>query len=95
MANDLTGDFDVVVQFSVPAINRILAAMHRLERFPHSISARVEDNRPPGALRDYPTLVSAVDSMGEAVSNHQRIGRPYLPSGAIATTGAIPRWMES
>jgi peroxiredoxin len=88
MANDLTGDFDVVVQFSVPAINRILAAMHRLERFPHSISARVEDNHPPGALPEHPTLVSAVDSMGEAVSNHQRIGRPHLMSGAIATTGS-------
>jgi hypothetical protein len=28
MAN-LTGDFDVIAQFAVPAVNRILAAMHR------------------------------------------------------------------
>ena len=40
MANELTGDFDVVFQFAVSAVNRILAAMHQLERFPHSISGR-------------------------------------------------------
>ncbi len=28
MANDLTGDFDVVAEFTLPAANRVLAAMH-------------------------------------------------------------------
>ena len=27
MANDLTGDYDVVAQFSLGAVNRLLAAM--------------------------------------------------------------------
>ena len=86
MANDLTGDFDVVIQFTVAAVNRILAAMHQLERFPHSISARVEDNHQPDVMPDRPTLVSMVDASGEAVSNHQRIGRPLPVSGALATS---------
>ncbi|MDQ3242230.1 MAG: hypothetical protein M3Q09_00655 [Gemmatimonadota bacterium] len=46
MANDLTGDFDVVAQFAIPAVDRVLAAMHRIERFPHSIALRVDDNPP-------------------------------------------------
>jgi peroxiredoxin len=88
MANDLTGDFDVVIQFSVAAVNRALAAMHQLERFPHSISARVEDNHQPGQLPDRPTLVSMVDASGEAVSNHQKIGRPLPVSGSLATSAS-------
>jgi hypothetical protein len=28
MANGLTGEFDVVAEFSIPAVNRLLAAMH-------------------------------------------------------------------
>src|SRR5262245_58846060 len=38
MANDLTGQFDVVAEFSAGAVNRLLAAMHRTERFLHSIT---------------------------------------------------------
>ncbi|MFN2603571.1 MAG: TlpA family protein disulfide reductase [Gemmatimonadaceae bacterium] len=88
MANNLTGDFDVVIQFSVAAVNRALAAMHQLERFPHSISARVEDNHQPGVMPDRPTLVGAVDASGEAISNQQRIGRPLPISGALATSAS-------
>src|SRR5438105_12296967 len=88
MANDLTGDFDVVIQFSVAAVNRVLAAMHQLERFPHSISARVEDNHRPDVMPDRPTLVSIVDATGEPVSNHQRIGRPLPVSGSLATSAS-------
>jgi hypothetical protein len=36
MANDLTGDFDVVAEFAIFAVNRVLAAMHRAQRIPHS-----------------------------------------------------------
>src|SRR4051794_21528857 len=43
MANDLTGDFDVVAEFSIPAANRVLAAMHRGRRVPHSWTLRVDD----------------------------------------------------
>lgn len=88
MANDLTGDFDVVIQFSVAAVNRALAAMHQLERFPHSISARVEDNHQPDVMPDRPTLVGMVDASGEAVSNHQKIGRPLPVSGSLATSAS-------
>src|SRR5437773_8709483 len=88
MANDLTGDFDVVIQFSVAAVNRVLAAMHQLERFPHSISARVEDNHQPNVMPDRPTLVSMVDASGEPVSNQQRIGRPLPVSGSLATSAS-------
>ena len=43
MANQLTGDFDVVAEFGIPAANRLLAAMHRSGRFPHSATLRVDD----------------------------------------------------
>ncbi len=45
MANELTGGFDVVAEFTVPAVNRVLAAMHRGNRFPHSLSVRVDDTQ--------------------------------------------------
>ena len=44
MANPLTGDYDVVVQFSTGAVNRILAAMHSGNRLLHSLSTRIDDN---------------------------------------------------
>ena len=61
MANDLTGDFDVVAEFSIPAANRVLAAMHRGKRFPHSMSTRV-NLPPPLVLTPVPrTLRTLVD----------------------------------
>ena len=77
MAN-LTGDFDVIAQFAVPAVNRILAAMHRVERFPHSIAMRVDDTTRTGHDFDWPTLVGVVDAFGEAVSDHSSIRNPGL-----------------
>ena len=47
MSNNLTGDCDVVVEFSVLGANRALAAMHSSGRFLHSVSLRVDDNPPP------------------------------------------------
>jgi hypothetical protein len=44
MANPLTGDYDVVVQFSTGAVNRVLAAMHSGNRLLHSLSTRIDDN---------------------------------------------------
>ena len=43
MNNELRGAFDVVAEFSVPAINRVLAAMDRGKRLMHSASFRVDD----------------------------------------------------
>ncbi len=62
MANGLTGDFDVVAEFAVPAVNRVLAAMHLFERFPHSLTARVDDNPPPGSRPKRPTVVGLIDA---------------------------------
>jgi peroxiredoxin len=72
MANDLTGDFDVVAEFALGAANRVIAAMHRVERFLHSTSVRVEDNTPPRHHID-PSLVAAVDVFGDASVDHERI----------------------
>ena len=80
MANGLTGDFDVAVEFSLPAVNRILAAMHQSERFLHSIAARVDDNPHPGHTHGGPTLVGVVDAFGDPIVNQQRIGFPVAVS---------------
>src|SRR5579871_2252729 len=70
MANDLTGDYDVVTQFSLGAVNRILAAMHRGKRLPHSLSMAVDDlpNFRLGTI-----AVSVVDKFGEAVADPARV----------------------
>jgi peroxiredoxin len=90
MATDLTGDFDVIAQFAVPAVNRVLAAMHRAERFQHSVAMRVDDTaRPPHDLGT-PTVVGVIDAFGDTVSDHAGIGNPRpLTVGAFAGGSAI------
>ena len=88
MSNTLTGDFDVVAQFAIPAANRVLAAMHRTGRFPHSLSMRVDDTRRPGLDDAHPSTVGAVDTFGDPVTNHQRIGRPMAVAGLSASANA-------
>lgn len=79
MANQLTGDFDVVAQFSLPAVNRILAAMHAIKRFPHSLSLRVDDiPQPPDRFR--PPVFEIIDVLGESVAHPNRIRLPELVS---------------
>ena len=73
MANDLTGDFDVVAQFAIPAANRVLAAMHRVERFQHSVAIRVDDSNTPGPRGIEPSIVVAVDGFGDTIADHHRI----------------------
>lgn len=85
--NALTGDFDVAAQFAIPAANRILAAMHSVERFPHAASIRVEDVPSPGR-RGYPAAVAAVDAFGDVVADAGRIGRPNPFPGLLASTDA-------
>jgi AhpC/TSA family len=87
MANSLTGDFDVVAEFSLPAVNRILAAMHQCERFLHSISVRVDDNPHP-SRPGWPTAVGVVDAFGDAIADQQRIGSPNPFRGPGAVTDA-------
>ena len=64
MANDLTGDYDVVVEFTIDAVNRVLAAMHSGNRFPHSWSLRVDDT--PQSRRAIRTIV---DVNGDAITD--------------------------
>ncbi len=91
MANDLTGDFDVVAEFSIPAANRVLAAMHRAERFPHSMAIAVDDNPPPGSKVDRPSTVGSVDAFGDATVNHHQIGTPADLLGQ--SSAADPRYL--
>jgi peroxiredoxin len=91
MANILTGDFDVVAQFTVPAVNRILAAMHQCERFLHSVSGFIDDTQPPhGPDQFHPTLTGGRDRFGDPIVNARLIsGRPQL-TAALAAAAAAP-----
>ncbi len=81
---DISGEFDIVAEFSIPGVNRILAAMHSSGRFPHSISAKVDDNPPPGFHGNFPSVVGAVDEYGDALANHEHIGNPNPSPGVVA-----------
>jgi hypothetical protein len=89
MANILTGDFDAVAQFSISAVNRILAGMHQCERFLHSISARVDDNPPPGPKVPNPVVIGLVDAFGEVLANQSQIGTPGLVTGGVLSASPI------
>jgi len=89
MANALTGDFDVVAEFAVAAANRVLAAMHRLERFPHSLSIRVDDTVRPRPDINTPAIVGAIDAFGDPVVNPHHIGNPNPFPGALVATDAV------
>src|SRR5215469_16063974 len=90
MANELTGDFDVVAEVSVLAVDRALAAMHRCERLLHSMTIRVDDIPPrhfpfPGTV-----VVGQIDGFGEAVVNQRQVRKVFtLPGAAAATDVAI------
>jgi peroxiredoxin len=88
MANNLTGDFDVVAEFAVLAVDRLLAAMHQTGRFLHSISARVDDNPHP-TRPGWPTFVGVVDSFGGAIANQRQVGTPNPFPGPSAASDAI------
>ncbi len=87
MANNLTGDFDVVAEFAILAVDRLLAGMHQTGRFLHSISVRVDDNPQPNKP-GLPVVVGTVDAFGAAVVNQRRIGISNPFPGASAATSA-------
>ena len=90
MANSLTGDFDVVAQFSIPAANRVLAAMHRSARFLHSATMHVDDNPPPGRHWPFPPVaVSVLDEFGEPVANQRQVGKPSHSFNQAVASDAI------
>src|SRR5947209_4142212 len=87
MANNLTGDFDVVAEFTTLAIDRLLAAMHQCGRILHSISVRVDDNPHP-ARPTWPTAIGVVDTFGNAIANQSQVGSPNPFPGPSAVTNA-------
>src|SRR4029077_21096659 len=95
MANDFTGDFDVVAEFAIPAVDRVLAAMHRAERFPHSLSLRVDDNPPPGSKAGRPSIVAGVDSFGDATVDHSRLGAVVPLAAASAAASRFSPGLDS
>ena len=70
MPNNLTGDYDVVAAFSLQAVDRILAAMHRGKHLPHSLSMAVDDIP---QLRLGVAAVGVIDRYGEAVADRVTI----------------------
>ncbi len=94
MANDLTGDFDIVAEFAIPAANRVLASMHWSERFPHSLSVRVDDTPlppgPGGLVGPRPTVVASIDAFGDPTTNHRRIGAVAVDFGDGGGSGGGP-----
>jgi hypothetical protein len=81
MANALTGDFDIVAEFTLGAANRVLAAMHCGERLPHSWSLQVDDYTqypviPVSRAREASVIRSIVDSFGQAVTDPGRVAKP-------------------
>src|SRR5712692_3324431 len=96
MANDLTGDFDVVAEFTIDAVNRVLAAMHSGNRFPHTWSLAVDDT-PQSSL----VARSAVDPFGDAVTDPGLIARAVArapsslrgPSASGLPTSALEPWV--
>ena len=95
MPNDLTGDFDVIAQLGVPAVNRILAAMHSVERFAHSIALRVDDIKAPPDRGFDPSVLGVVDAFGEPLANHQRIGRPRIPAEMLGTSDSTASRLDA
>ncbi|HEX2721927.1 MAG TPA: TlpA disulfide reductase family protein [Gemmatimonadaceae bacterium] len=85
MANDLTGDYDVVAQFSLDAVNRILAAMHRGKRLPHALSMAVDDYPDP---RIGVAAISIVDVHGEAMLDPAKV-RIAAHANAAASVGRL------
>ena len=94
MPNDITGDFDVVAEFSIAAANRILAAMHATERFPHSLTLRVDDNPPPGPKAPRPSVLGVIDPSGEPTVNHDEIGTPIPLPGRVSADDPLFRTLD-
>lgn len=81
MPNDLTGDFDVVAEFTLGAANRILAAMHRGGRLPHSWSLRVDD---------FPHLAHPINPAGMTTGIRavvDSVGEPSTDPAAVTRVG--------
>jgi hypothetical protein len=89
MANVFTGDFDVVAECSMPAANRVLAGMQRVERFPHSMALHIDDKQHlHPVVGTNPVAVELIDAFGDTTVNHRHIGPPGEIFGAAVGTSA-------
>jgi hypothetical protein len=88
MANGVTGNYDVVVQVSLAAVDRFLAVMHECERFLHSISGYLNDTAPQQPDLPPIVLTGVADEFGNAIANQQRIPRQRF-TGTIAINDPI------
>jgi peroxiredoxin len=89
MPNDLTGDFDIVAEFTLGAANRVLAAMHCGERLPHCWSLQVDDyTHIHVPLSKKPVIRSIVDAYGEAVTDPGRVAN--VAAASIAASASAP-----
>ncbi len=88
MANELTGDFDIVAEFAIPAVNRVLAAMHRIERFPHSLAVQVDDTPRNGPGADRASIMGLIDEYGDTIADHGSFGTTCAPDLSVGGTGA-------
>ena len=94
MANNVVGNYDVVVQVSLAAVDRFLAVMHECGRFLHSTSGYVNDVAPPPVhLPPHPILPPIVftgveDAFGNAIANQRQIPRrPF--TGTVAVNNVL------
>lgn len=93
MANSLTGDFDVVVEVGVPTINRLLAAHHQAERYPHSFAGRIVD-APPKKPVSIQHVVRTTEEPRLMMTNYNPVDcRPqntmHYSGGVAAASGNI------
>src|SRR5262245_5271571 len=91
MASALTGDFDAVMEFSLPTVNRVMAAMHQSgitnpapkASFPHALTLRVDDDPPSGSKTRAVSVIGLNDKTGRAVSDVN------LATAVFSTPGTI------
>lgn len=88
MANGVVGNYDVVVQVSLTAIDRFLAVMHECQRFLHSTSGYVNDVAPPQPHLPPIVFTGVEDALGNAIADQRRIPRKAF-TGTVATNNPI------
>lgn len=94
MANGVVGNYDVVVQVSLDAVDRFLAVMHECGRFLHSTSGYINDTAPPPPhLPPHPILPPIVftgveDAFGNAIANQRLIPRKSF-TGTVDTNNVL------
>jgi peroxiredoxin len=96
MANELTGEFDVVAEFSIQAVNNILAAQHQSEVYLHSIPASIDDAETGvhGSVQiqvSTPTVTLPPDEDARRVSIHYQIMAHMV---ADRNSAAVPEFIH-